>query len=229
VPDDDEQRNHDDVPGGELQRLAPGVVDEWVAANIRLLREQSGMSQADLAEKMSALGWRFHPQTLHRIEAGQRKVTAGEADALARVLGATIERITRPEIVAGMMDEMHALAGRADEAVGQLVNWTRELLITRANMVLVAKSARERGVADDEPVREGLRHLEATLDYATLESAAEAGRDRFRRDYPALAEQNERPDGRLRHLAPRWQARGEAVRLRDEEEPAVPGRQAPPG
>ena len=84
----------DDAPAAEIPPgPAPGVVDEHAAVNIKRARERLGLSQADLAEKMAAIGWRFHPQTVHRIEAGQRKVFIGEAEALARILQTTVDRL----------------------------------------------------------------------------------------------------------------------------------------
>jgi transcriptional regulator with XRE-family HTH domain len=61
---------------------------------MREIRERLGISQADIARLMSERGWSYYPQTVQRIEAGRRRVSIGEADAIARILQTTIEKLT---------------------------------------------------------------------------------------------------------------------------------------
>lgn len=58
-------------------------LDAKFAAVVRYRREQAGLSQADIAAMMAEAGYAWHPQTAHRVEHGQRKVTIGEALTLA--------------------------------------------------------------------------------------------------------------------------------------------------
>lgn len=60
-------------------------LDSNFAENLRRVREEAGLSQTSLAERMAASGFRFHQTTVARIEAGKRQVTLGEADALASI------------------------------------------------------------------------------------------------------------------------------------------------
>jgi len=73
-----------------------GVVDEQFAIQVRQTRERLKLSQGELARQMSARGFSYYQQTVRRIEDSQRKVSVGEAKALAEILGTTIDRLTEP-------------------------------------------------------------------------------------------------------------------------------------
>lgn len=57
--------------------------DEHFAANLRSTREAMGITQAELAERMRDRGFGFHQATIYKIEKGERKVSIGEAMAIA--------------------------------------------------------------------------------------------------------------------------------------------------
>ncbi|MFC9518558.1 helix-turn-helix domain-containing protein [Nocardiaceae bacterium NPDC056970] len=75
--------------------------DDRFAENMKLLREQRGWSQGEMARQMQRAGWgTFHQTTISRIEKGDRPVRVGEAGAIAEVLGASLGRlIDRPAVV----------------------------------------------------------------------------------------------------------------------------------
>ncbi len=52
------------------------------------------MTQDELAHRMIARGHSFHGVTVHKIETGARRVTIGEAIALADVLGTSLDELT---------------------------------------------------------------------------------------------------------------------------------------
>lgn len=162
----------------------PGDVDSRVAVGIRALREKSGMSQADLAGRMAAAGWRWHPQTIHRIESGQRKVTVGEAEALARILGTSLTRLTWPDPASSVVNFLSTFTGRADSAFERIASATGELLFARDHLGRGIAEARKRGIDGQEHVREALAGAEAALEHATPERAVETGREDYARDYP---------------------------------------------
>ncbi|GAB4989030.1 hypothetical protein MAHJHV61_37330 [Mycobacterium avium subsp. hominissuis] len=60
------------------------------ARNVRSLREQRGLSQAQLAQRMATYGHRWMQNTIQRIEHQQRRVDIAEADALAHALDVTV-------------------------------------------------------------------------------------------------------------------------------------------
>ena len=77
-----------------------GLVDERFATNIREERQRQKLSQGELARRMAQLGFPYYQQTIRRIEEGRRKVSVGEAEALARIFGTSVDRLTWPGRVA---------------------------------------------------------------------------------------------------------------------------------
>jgi transcriptional regulator with XRE-family HTH domain len=69
-----------------------------VMRNIRAARARQKLDQADVVERMRALGFRnWHRQTLSRIEQGERRVTFEEALGLAFVLDVTVRQLLEPQ------------------------------------------------------------------------------------------------------------------------------------
>ena len=157
---------------------AAGVIDEWVAWNIRLRREGRGWSQADLAKEMAALGWKYHPQTVHRVESGQRKVTIGEAEALARLFAVTVDALTWPDMVTHTSAWLGMFTALADAAFEQIAAQTHDLLFAREHLER-ALAATAAAVAGHEEVRAQVREAVSVLEDATPEQAAAAGRERY--------------------------------------------------
>lgn len=54
---------------------------------VRHSRDRRGLTQGAVAAKMTALGWKWHPGTVHRTEAGVRPLGYGEGVDLAEILG----------------------------------------------------------------------------------------------------------------------------------------------
>src|SRR6516225_3147504 len=77
-------------PDGENEQAPSaepaGLADERFATNIREERERQKLSQGELARRMAERGFPFYQQTVRRIEEGRRKVSVGEAAALAVAL-----------------------------------------------------------------------------------------------------------------------------------------------
>jgi DNA-binding transcriptional MerR regulator len=111
-----------------------GVVDELFAIQVRETRERLKMSQGELARQMSARGFPYYQQTVRRIEDSQRKVSVGEAKALAEILGTTIDRLTEPVSAEPVSAEETGYRGpTACAAAGityrQLDHWARTGLV----------------------------------------------------------------------------------------------------
>lgn len=157
-------------------QAAAGVIDEWVAWNIRIRRENLGMSQADLAKAMAGLGWKYHPQTVHRVESGQRKVTIGEAEALARIFSTTVDTLTWPDMVTHTAAWFGVFTARADAAFEQIAAQTRELLYDREHLERALAEIGRLGIGDREGVREAVEDARSVLEKASPGQAAEAGR-----------------------------------------------------
>lgn len=62
-------------------------IDQNFGQAVRLLRQDREMSQDELANRVTGLGYPLSQATIGKIERGDRKVTVGEGEALARALG----------------------------------------------------------------------------------------------------------------------------------------------
>ena len=158
---------------------AAGVIDEWVAWNIRLRREALGWSQADLAKEMAALGWKYYPQTVHRVEQGQRKVTIGEAEALARLFAVTVDALTWPDMATHTAAWLGVFTARADAAFEQIAAQTQELLFDREHLERALAEIDERGIGAREGAAEAAGEARSVLENADPEQATAEGRAQY--------------------------------------------------
>ena len=77
--------------------MAPTTYSDVLARNIRAARSRQGLSQADVVERMRALGFSaWHKPTLGNVERGQRRVQAEEILGLAACLATTVQRLMTP-------------------------------------------------------------------------------------------------------------------------------------
>ena len=61
-------------------------IDQEFGPTVRLVRQERDMSQEELATAVAKLGYQLSQATIGKIERGDRKVTIGEAEAIARAL-----------------------------------------------------------------------------------------------------------------------------------------------
>lgn len=155
-----------------------GLADERCAANIRERREDREWSQADLARQMSERGWSFHPQTVQRIEAGHRKVSVGEAVALAEILGTSVEWLTWPGRAASTAALLSDFTGRAESSWEQISEWTRRLLHACFQLDLTTSEAEQGGYLGSAEIRRLAAAAREAMKL-TPEDAVTAGRADF--------------------------------------------------
>lgn len=91
--------------------------DEAFAHLFRTERAESGLSQEDVAKAMSARGYDFHQQTVYKIESGKRRVSVGEAVALADSINVHVNALLwKPEETFSLAEELRdQVAGLVDE------------------------------------------------------------------------------------------------------------------
>jgi transcriptional regulator with XRE-family HTH domain len=68
------------------------TADAQIGQHVAELRADAGLTQAQLADRMSALGWKWKQQTCWMIEKGRQSLRLQEANDLAHVLGVTAEQ-----------------------------------------------------------------------------------------------------------------------------------------
>ncbi|MFJ7289241.1 helix-turn-helix domain-containing protein [Curtobacterium sp. NPDC098951] len=71
----------------------PEQIDESFASAVRETRTRLGVSQDRLAAEVAKRGYSFHVTTVGKIERGDRRVTVGEAVALADALDVSLESL----------------------------------------------------------------------------------------------------------------------------------------
>jgi transcriptional regulator with XRE-family HTH domain len=72
--------------GSDMRRLLLDH-ERVLCQKVAQLREERGWSQAELARRLSAIGFEMHQTTVAKLEAGKRPLRVAEAFALAQVFG----------------------------------------------------------------------------------------------------------------------------------------------
>ena len=134
--------------------MPPGVADEQFAVRLREERERRHWSQADIARIMAGRGWRWHTQTVQKIEAGHRKVPVGEAKALAEIFGTTVDRLTWPGQAASAAALLDQVTGRAENAWEQIASWTAALLWAQGQLAVTVAEVEKADYLGSPRIRE---------------------------------------------------------------------------
>lgn len=87
-----------------------------VGANLRALRESAGISQSDLAARMTVLGTDWTGSNVSLIEAGKRKLTLTALGDLCRILGVPLVAMFGTEKAEGVTAERLAALGGTESA-----------------------------------------------------------------------------------------------------------------
>lgn len=156
---------------------AAGVVDERFAVNIRERRERAGLSQSELSRRMAAVGWQYYPQTVQRVEGGQRKVSVGEAEALARILETTVARLIMPGPEAEAAGELEPATADANRAWERILHSARDLTAAQERLRGAVARAEAAGYHGSETVRRlaGNARRAIALDPREAAGAGESG------------------------------------------------------
>ncbi|MFG1844896.1 helix-turn-helix domain-containing protein [Micromonospora carbonacea] len=92
--------------------------DEIFRTRLRLRRRMMGWSQQRLTDEMAKRGYPWHQTTVAKVEAGERRLSLGEATVLARVLGSDLESMTTP-VVRDTREQLRELRLRELEVLHQ--------------------------------------------------------------------------------------------------------------
>lgn len=166
-----------------------GLADERFAVNVREMRERKKMSQGELARQMKARGWPYYQQTVRRVEEGRRKVSVGEAKALAEILGETVDRLTWPGREASCAALMDMSIGRTESAWAQIASWTATMLWSQGQLRTTLSAAES---ADYYPGSAKIREIAAEARLA-LEMTPEAAVETGRKDHTRMQAEGDNP------------------------------------
>jgi transcriptional regulator with XRE-family HTH domain len=107
--------------------LEPKTASHRVGSNVRTLRTELKMTQADLADAMAKAKFPVHLNTISKIERGDREISVDELEAFARVFGVSTESL--------LEDAGDPESDRFRERVEVLVSVWREIK-THSDLVL---------------------------------------------------------------------------------------------
>lgn len=123
-------------------------VEQNFATNVREYREQLGLSQEDLAQRMAERGFGFTQATVWKIEQGKRAVRIAEAVALMDALGLpSWMNLTRSPHAFRRDAQLQAAHRHAGAAFAAIKDAAAEFLRAQDEVAVVAHEAREAGVA----------------------------------------------------------------------------------
>jgi transcriptional regulator with XRE-family HTH domain len=97
-----------------------GFSDSIFARRLREVRQQAGVTQQQLAARMTGVGHKLHRSAVAKIELGERPVTIGEAVQLAAILGVPLMELVTDRGAATELERQHAARVEAQIAVRSL-------------------------------------------------------------------------------------------------------------
>jgi len=143
--------------------------DRRFAENFRAAREQAGLSQREVADRMRERGYAYHQQTIVRVESGSQSPRVGEATALAAIVDRTVDALTRPPELAREAQEILAAARAIRQRSREMTVLARRQDDDTARLRRLLDDARRSGIA-------GALRTEIRLAVAALaESMRESG------------------------------------------------------
>ena len=105
-----------DTTGNNTESQSPSDISDGIFARQLLkLRKMAGLTQEQLAERMTAAGNAMHRSAIAKIESGDRSVPVGEAVQFAEVLGVDLDELTTERSRDTVRDR--ALQERADAQI----------------------------------------------------------------------------------------------------------------
>ena len=127
----------------------PRQTRQRIAANLRAARENAGLSQADLAEKMRVIGFRTSQQAIAQIESGTQKVPSEELLWLSRILAVSMDGLARPRGIAADAWRIIDAARETREAHKEAGAWAGRHRAARARLERAITRAEEKGLAGE--------------------------------------------------------------------------------
>lgn len=146
----------------DLKALA-AESEQYFGENVRQFRVMSGMSQADLAKRLTDAGFTMHQTTVAKLEKGNRPTAVGEVAALASVFDIPIGGLFtgRPS---------HQILMRLKQANSRLITMEREFTELKAQTSRLSESYRNE-VDQRDRTAQGMR------DHPDVDYFIESGAD----------------------------------------------------
>ncbi|KQV20923.1 MULTISPECIES: helix-turn-helix domain-containing protein [unclassified Kitasatospora] len=124
------------------QRVTPLEGEDLVAHNLKILRTAAQLSQQDVAERMTRLGFKFHQTQIAKIENGSRPVRFDEVVALAKTLDVAAGRFMT-EAVEGPQERGYALRAARHRVQKAELAWRNARALEQAAKDQLEQARRE--------------------------------------------------------------------------------------
>lgn len=73
------------------------TTDEQIGKNVASIRNDQGLSQKEVADRMRALGWKWAQNTVWAVESGERSLKLAESEDLANIFAINTWMLTRTD------------------------------------------------------------------------------------------------------------------------------------
>lgn len=150
--------------------------NEKLGVAVRTLREQKGMSQAELARLMTERGWPWHQSTVYRVESGKQTVGFSEALDLAGVLRTSLDRFTWGSAEANESDFVYAAGTRLVRQYGVVAEAVCRML---AEEKIADRTVRRHKDSEWKRVQVALDDTMARIETYHLDAAIDEGIRRY--------------------------------------------------
>lgn len=128
------------------------TIDQVVGRNVVRARELRRMTQAELAAKMSARGWRFHQQTVMKLEKGERALRLAEAADMADVFDVGLAALTWQPFHFDRAANLERLINVVHQEMDNIAHATKEVLklqsFIRHDVEVIERDRLDIGVGD---------------------------------------------------------------------------------
>lgn len=187
----------------EVDAVSPDDPDEIFRVQVRQRRTALGWSQQRLTDELVKLGYPWHQTTVAKVEAGQRRLSLGEATALARVLGGSLAEMASESVadmdtrIRDLRHQERILMERELEDIEKALSAAHEHAFTARSHMAEAHARlneAERTVDELKRARNEVVHAIAALDVMLRHSddpepdpSVRAERDRARLELAKIA------------------------------------------
>ncbi len=139
------------------------------------MRDQAGWSQGDLATRLGEkLGRKVDPTTITRLEKGTRPTPLDEAQALAQLLGSSLDEMTAEKELVAFRSRVQRLDTYLTESWSEIQKATRLYLLRQGTASKTIMQAISLGFhEDDETIERATRWLAMKPEDAVAQIRAE--------------------------------------------------------
>ena len=130
--------------------------ERWIASRLAEWRQEANnMTQAELAQRMTDLGYEMNKTSVWKIEnphkkAGRRSISIGEAIGFARAFGKSLDELLLPPAALANLTGWQGYTQALDLIQAATLNWSRYKSVVETTRERVAASTKLRAQLESE-------------------------------------------------------------------------------